>query len=58
MTKLEILVGTDKPTRRGECMDKMFSSLQLYRREGERITAWLTRFDEAHDQLKKNDIDI
>lgn len=58
MAKLEALVGTDKPTRRGECMDKVFSSNQLYRRKGERITDWLTRFDEAEDQLKENGIDL
>ena len=58
MKKFEALVGTDKPTRRGECMDKVFSSTQLYRRKGEQITHWLTRFDEAEDQLKENGIDL
>ena len=39
-------------------MDKVLSNHQLYRRRGERITDWLTRFDEAEDQLHETGIEM
>ena len=57
MSRLEAELGQQRPQKKGESLE-MFVSNKLQRKRGERITDYITRFEEGIKTLQDNDINL
>ena len=58
MTRLEAELGHQRPQKKGESLEMFFVSNKLQRKRGERITDYITRFEEGIKTLQDNDINL
>ena len=58
MLKLSTLLGAGEVVRKAQSLDDFFSSSKYDRRAGERISDWITRFDEGDTKLKEDGVDM
>ena len=58
MTRLEAELGQQRPQKKGESLEIFFVSNMLQRKRGERITDYITRFEEGIKTLEDNDINL
>ena len=58
MTRLEAELGQQRPQKKGESLEMFFVSNKLQRKRGERITDYITRFEEGIKTLQDNDINL
>ena len=58
MTRLEAELGQQRPQQKGESLEMFSVSNKLQRKRGERITDYITRFEEGIKTLQDNDIDL
>ena len=58
MAKLLKDLGQQKPVRKGQSLHEFFGTPKYQRRRGERVTDWLTRFEEGLTKLREDDIDL
>ena len=58
MTRLEAELGQQRPQKKGESLEMFFASNKLQRKRGERITDYITRFEEGFKTLQDNDINL
>ena len=58
MTRLEAELGQQRPQKKGESLEMFFASNKLQRKRGERITDYITRFEEGIKTLQDNDINL
>ena len=55
---LKARLGPETKVRKGTTMNEFFRGTQYIRRGGERVSDWLTRFDEGIDHLREDGVDI
>ena len=55
---IEALIGQQRPQKKGESLEMFFASNKLQRKRGERITDYITRFEEGIKTLQDNDINL
>ena len=58
MTRLETELGQQRPQKKGERFEMFFASNKLQRKRGERITDYITRFEEGIKTLQDNEINL
>ena len=58
MTRLEAELGQQRPQKKGESLEMFFASNKLQRKRGERITDYITRFEEGIKTLQDSDINL
>ena len=58
MSKLLADLGQQKPVRKGETLYEFFGTPKYARRRAERITDWLTRFEEGISRLIEDEVDL
>ena len=58
MTRLEAELGQHRPQKKGESLEMFFVSNKLQRKRGERITDYITRFEEGIKTLQDNGINL
>ena len=58
MARLEAELGQQRPQKKGESLEMFFASNKLQRKRGERITDYITRFEEGIKTLQDNDINL
>ena len=58
MTRLEAELGQQRPQKKGESLEMFFVSNKLQRKRGERITDYITRFEEGIKTLQDNDLNL
>ena len=58
MAKLLKDLGQQKPARKGQTIHEFFGTTKYQRRRGERVTDWLTRFEEGLTRLREDDINL
>ena len=58
MARLETELGQQRPQKKGESLEMFFASNKLQRKRGERITDYITRFEEGIKTLQDNEINL
>ena len=58
MARLEAELGQQRPQKKGESLEMFFASNKLQRKRGERITDYITRFEEGIKTLQDNEINL
>ena len=58
MTRLEPELGWQRPQKKGESLEMFFASNKLQRKRRERITDYITMFEEGIKTLQDNDISL
>ena len=58
MARLEAELGQQRPQKKGESLEMFFASNKLQRKRGERITDYITRFEEGIKTLQYNYINL
>ena len=58
MTRLETELGQQRPQKKGESLETFFAPNKLQRKRGERITNYITRFEEGIKTLQDNETNL
>ena len=58
MAKLKADLGQQRPQKKGESLEMFFASNQLQRKRGDRVTDYITRFEEGIKTLQDNEINL
>ena len=58
MARLETELGKQPPQKKGESLEMFFATNKLQVKLGERVTDYITRFEEAIKTLRDNEIDL
>ena len=55
MARLETDLGQERPQKKGESLEMFFATNKLQRKRGERVTDYITRFEEGIKTLQDNE---
>ena len=58
MARLETELGKQPPQKKGESLEMFFATNKLQRKLGERVTDYITRFEEGIKTLQDNEINL
>ena len=58
MARLETELGQQRPQKKGERLEMFFATNTLQRKRGERVTDYITRFEEGIKTLQDNEINL
>ena len=56
MARLEAELRQQRPQKKGEGLEMFFATNKLQRKQGERVTNYITRFEEGIITLQDNEI--